>query len=264
MRVRELFDEFQRAEVHLCVGYGKATMIYGRGPMQTEFVLFLEAVRVHTVFPLSERSHEQADLEKTALRYYPLAGALIAAIAAFTWLIAGGILPVEIASTIAIAASLLISGAKQEDALASWAAKVADQKLSRAAVIISLLIRWAALSAMQPIPGAIALLLSGAAGRAAIVAAMRHVSRVDHDDSDVADDLRPSRADLGIAAATVLVLSVLAGWYGFLGLAIATVAATIAVHLGAPHTGDRFRLTLGAACQAAEIAVLITLAGAFQ
>ena len=115
MGVRELFDEFQRAEVHLCVGYGKATMIYGRGPLQTEFVLFLEAVRVHTVFPLSDRSHEQADLEKTALRYYPLAGALIAAIAAFTWLIAGGILPVEIASTIAIAASLLISGAKQED-----------------------------------------------------------------------------------------------------------------------------------------------------
>src|SRR5215468_234192 len=124
---------------------------------------------------------------------FPVAGALVGSAGALTYAIASGIrLPSALAAALALGSTLLITGCLHEDGLADTADGLGggcdrarkleimrDSRLGTygaCALIMSLLLRWAALAAMaNPMAVASALIAAHVSARAALPVFMRFV-----------------------------------------------------------------------------------------
>jgi adenosylcobinamide-GDP ribazoletransferase len=242
--------------------------------------LVLTAVQFMTRLPVPAPSWApawQPDMLARAARHFPLVGALVGAICAAVWLLAGAVLPPAAAAGIVLAVGMLVTGALHEDGLADLfdglgggftrdrALEIMrDSRIGTyggAALIMSLGLRWAALAALAPLNGACALIAVHALSRApaTVMLAAYDYAREGPTARDVAGGVTVPEAIW--AALSALVIAALALGPTALAAALAGVIGAAAMaawmlrRLGG-YTGDG----LGAMEQAAEAAMLLTLA----
>ncbi|WP_299395665.1 adenosylcobinamide-GDP ribazoletransferase [Pelagibius sp.] len=230
--------------------------------------------------PAAGASEMQAPLAR-ASRCYPVVGALIGALGGLALLAADALqLPALIAALLAVAATILATGALHEDGLADVAdgfgggrdraRKLAIMRDSRIgsygvlALVFSVALRSAALAAIAAVDAgqaAIALLAAQCLSRAGLGTIMAGLPGARADGLAAAVG-RPRGADaLAAAAVGVLAAVLLLPWHAaalaLLGAAAASAGvAVLARRQIGGYTGD----VLGAAQQLSEIAVLLVLA----
>jgi adenosylcobinamide-GDP ribazoletransferase len=218
-----------------------------------------------------------------AIRALPLAGLIIAAPAAALLFGAAKILPAEIAAALALTLFVITTGAFHEDGLADTAdglggGRSLERKLeimrdSRigtfggAALVLSLLLRWAALTALLKMgPGLAACVMLGAAGLSRWLGLMPvFLLPAARTDGAAFAAARPRPLPLALGGLIALALLALPFWAGVpaVRLALATVLAGIAALAMTRiskaqikgQTGD----IAGAAQQLAEITFLVTI-----
>lgn len=217
---------------------------------------------------------------KRAWRAVPLVGAVIGAVGAGVYAAAHRLgLGPTIAAVLAVMATTLLTGALHEDGLADFvdgcgggrdrAGRLEIMRDSRIGTygVLALgftgALRIAALATIAaPYAVAVVLIAVHAVSRAAIPLAMTRMAPA-RGDGLAADAGKPAPATLAIALglAAVLALGLLGGIAGACVLAVACMAAMIvaavAQRLVGGYTGD----VLGAVEQAAEVSILVALAG---
>lgn len=215
-----------------------------------------------------------------AAAFFPVAGLIIAIPIALIWYVASLWLPASIAAGLAIASALLITGGLHEDGLADCADGLgATLKRERAlqimrdsnigtygtlALIISIGLRWAALSSLAPMAGVLAIIISFTVARSAMTIAMKFSNYAREDGlGKQAEDISQSSFVIGLGAA--FSIAAILGWHwGIISFALAILVAWLFLkrleHRLGGYTGDG----LGAMEQLAEITILITLAGAWS
>jgi adenosylcobinamide-GDP ribazoletransferase len=170
--------------------------------LKKQWWLLCVALQFFTRIPVPQVPNFSNDMLNASARYFPLVGILVGGISALTLWLAACIFPMPVAALIAIATSMLITGAFHEDGLAdtfdalggsvSRERAMVIMKDSRlgtygaAALFISQLLRWQAL-AFLPLPiGILVLVASHAAARAAAISLMASLPYVrDTDESKV-------------------------------------------------------------------------------
>ncbi len=247
--------------------------------VRDELVLFLSAAGFLTRLPMPGWVGWADDRMIRASRYFAAVGALVGLAGGLVWWLAGQVAPGAVAAGLALAAMIWLTGALHEDGLADCAdglggGKSGPQALeimrdSRVgsygalALVFSVGLRWAALAALAPGWGMLALVLAGGIGRAAMVPATALASYARRE--GLGGSLAGGAGVIEVAAAlgTALVLGIIGGWPGLLalGLALAVTGGFLLylVRRVGGYTGDG----LGAIAQLGEIAVLVVLAGAW-
>jgi adenosylcobinamide-GDP ribazoletransferase len=203
---------------------------------------------------------------------YPIVGAVVGAVgAAVFWIADAAGLPPVLAGIFAVGTLILVTGALHEDGLADTAdgfgggrerfRKLEIMRDSRIgsfgalALMISLALRVAALAALRE-PGAVAvaLVVSGALGRGAMVGVLLLLRPARPDGLAAALGTVPRRAaGIGLAVAASFALAA-PGALPAAGLATVVMAILARRQIGG-YTGD----VLGATEQAAECAILTAL-----
>jgi len=212
------------------------------------------------------------------LRAFPLAGLAVGLVGALALGLAHAVgLPAAPAAVLAVAATILFTGALHEDGLADMAdgfgagggraRKLAIMRDSRTgtygalALILSVAARVAALAALPAPVAAAALIAAHAASRAALPAALWRETPARDDGLAVAAG-RPRREavlwSVGLGAAIALVA--LGPATGVVALAAAAAAAYAVLRLARRQIGGITGDVLGGVQQAAEIAVLLVVA----
>jgi adenosylcobinamide-GDP ribazoletransferase len=251
--------------------------------IKKQWQLFLVAVQFFTRLPVPEIRDFSNDMLNASARYFPLVGLLVGVLSGLALYLSAQVFPMPIAALIAIAASMIITGAFHEDGLAdtfdalggavSRERALVIMKDSRigtygaAALLVSQLLRWQAL-VFLPLPiGIIVLIVSHAMARAGAVSLMASLPYVrDSDDSKskpIAQELSGFAFLLAMvfgllpAALTVVIHKEL--W--LLMLVGLLVVAAVRLYCGywfkkriGGYTGD----TLGCAEQFGEIAFLLS------
>ena len=249
------------------------------GRARAERDLFLAATGFLTRLPLAKPPGWEPDRLARASRYFPAVGALVGLAGGLVWWLAGMALPPAAAAGLALAAMLWLTGALHEDGLADCAdglgggrsrtetlAIMRDSRTGSYGVLalgLSLGLRWAALAALAPGAGVLALVLAGGIGRAMMVPAtgLAEYARPEGVGSLVA---RGAGGDeVWVALGTALLLGLIGGWAGLLALVLALFVAGVFLaklqkRIGG-YTGDG----LGAIAQLGEITVMLVLAGAW-
>lgn len=221
-----------------------------------------------------------------AVRGFPLAGALVGAIAGLALLGAQGAgLPVPVAATIAVLAGIIATGALHEDGLADvadgfGAGGGTDRKLeimrdSRIgtygvlALVFAIGLKVLAVSGIAAAAVSLwqapAVLVASAALSRSYIAVLMAALPAARRDGRSAEAGRPRDSDLrqanvvgGILSAVLLWLS--HGWWGVIGaLAASGVAYYLLKRMAMRHIGGQTGDVLGAMQQVTEIAVLLAL-----
>lgn len=231
-----------------------------------------------TRLPVPARYHAGGSEATRALRMFPLVGGAIGLMAglAFAGLLAVGAPPL-LAAILALALQAGLTGALHEDGLADCAdgfgggrdraAKLAIMRDSRVgsygalALVLSVGIRAAALSALAPWDGLAALVAAGALGRAAlpILLAALPPARSDGLAASLPAPDPPIWFAGGLAALLVVLIALDSG--GAIAAILAALAAGLAMRrLALRQIGGQTGDVLGATEQAIEIAILSVLA----
>ncbi len=213
-----------------------------------------------------------------AARAFPLVGAILGFGAALIYTLADGLgLTPPLAAVCALAGLVLATGALHEDGLADVADGFGggdgrEQKLAIMrqgasgpfgviAVAFGVIVRVAALAALgEPGPVAAALVVSGAASRAAIPAVMLRLSAA-RTDGLGASAGTPAQNDVvvGLAIAGIAALALLGIGTALVALTLGALAAAGVALLARRQVGGFTGDVLGAVQQASEIAILLAL-----
>jgi adenosylcobinamide-GDP ribazoletransferase len=210
---------------------------------------------------------------------FPIAGALVGAAGALAFWIGSGLrLPPSLAAAVALSATLLATGCLHEDGLADAADGLGggrdrarkleimrDSRLGTygaCALVMSLLLRWAALAAIaNPAAVAWALMAAHVFARAALPVFMHAVppARIDGLSAQAGP---PSLRSAAIAALLgVLTLAAVLGLAaGIAGLVLATATGFFVAWLSLRQIGGQTGDVLGALEQAIEVVILVAAA----
>lgn len=258
--------------------------------MKKQWILFCVALQFFTRLPVPEIRDFSNDMLNASARYFPLVGLVVGLISAAVLWLAAQLFPMPIAALIAIAISILVTGAFHEDGLADTFDALGgavpreralvimkDSRIGTygaVALVLSQLLRWQALLLLPLEVAAIVLIASHAAARAGAVSLMASLPYVrDTDDSKskpIAQDLSGAALLiallLGVLPAIVFSTVNLPIAWKLMGaglLAVMTVRFYCAYwfkkRLGG-YTGD----TLGCCEQFGEIGFLLAAAAVFQ
>jgi adenosylcobinamide-GDP ribazoletransferase len=253
-----------------------------REKIDAELAKLAAALRFFTRLPLPGAFGQSVGDDgrlAAAVKHFPLAGAVVGALAALVLLAMTRSFPPAVAAGVALAFTVWLTGALHEDGLADAADGLGgvatreraleimrDSRIGvfgACALVFSLGFRWAALAAIagnSVFAAAAALILAHAVSRGAIAPALAFSSyaRVSGAASTVAAGI--SREELAATAAICAAIAfILAGLPGILATVAAFAAAGLVLarahgRLGG-YTGD----ILGAMQQAAEVAALCVL-----
>jgi adenosylcobinamide-GDP ribazoletransferase len=257
--------------------------------IKKQWQLFCVAVQFFTRLPVPEIRDFSNDMLNASARYFPLVGLVVGIVSALALWMSAYLFPMPIAALIAIAVSILVTGAFHEDGLAdtfdalggtvSRERALVIMKDSRlgtygaAALFISQILRWQAL-AFLPLPiGILVLLASHAMARAGAVSLMASLPYVrDADDSKskpIAQELSGGAFMLamlfGLFPAVTITIVHKQMWPMMLAGLLAVIAVRIYCaywfkkRIGG-YTGD----TLGCTEQFGEIAFLLVACGVLK
>jgi adenosylcobinamide-GDP ribazoletransferase len=247
----------------------------GDTALSREAARLLSAVQLLTRLPVPDPGWEDGRMLR-ASRYFGLVGLAVGAAMAAVWLLAAQGMPPAVAAGLALVTGLLLTGALHEDGLADCADALGGQVDRARALeimrdsrlgtygVLALLgamgLRWAALAALSPELGALALVLAASLGRGLMTTATLVLRPARRDGLGAMLGTGPRPQEAGLALAPALVLSALAGWAGFAALLCATAVVAwmlwrLSVRLGG-YTGDG----IGAVAALAETAALVALA----
>jgi adenosylcobinamide-GDP ribazoletransferase len=183
--------------------------------LKNQWWLLCVALQFFTRIPVPAIPNFSNNMLNASARYFPLVGILVGAISALALWLAAFIFPMPIAALIAMATSMLVTGAFHEDGLAdtfdalggavSRERAMVIMKDSRlgaygaAALFISQLLRWQAL-AFLPLPiGILVLLASHAAARAAAISLMASLPYVRDTDESKTKPIAQELSGLSLA-----------------------------------------------------------------
>ncbi|MEM7499203.1 MAG: adenosylcobinamide-GDP ribazoletransferase [Pseudomonadota bacterium] len=262
-----------------------------RARILREGARFGAAAAFLTRLPLPDTGWEEGRL-RYALTWFPLVGLLVGLALGLALTLLAALLPGALAAGLTVAAGLWLTGALHEDGLADLADGIGGAGTSReraleimrdsrlgtygaAALVVALGLRWSAYTALAVLEPEAVVAVMGAAGllsRAAMLPLARlRAARAKGLGRRL---VLPPGADprgreaLALTFAAILTLGLLLPFEApanavaaILGAVLATiVVARLALRRLGGVTGDVF----GAAAVAAEIAVLVVLAGALQ
>jgi adenosylcobinamide-GDP ribazoletransferase len=236
------------------------------------------ACRFLTRLPIAGLSSAHTGLLARSMRAFPLAGIVVGVVGWAAFAIAAGIgLPATIAALLAIAATVLVTGALHEDGLADTAdgfgggegraGKLAIMRDSRSgaygvlALVFSVALRAAALTVLTTPRVGAALVAAHAVSRAGLPIIMRWLDPA-RDDGLGASAGQPDDLAVGWCLGIALVVALLCLGFGpgLIAVIVAAAAmaglASLAQRQIGGYTGD----VLGAAQQIGEIAMLLTAA----
>lgn len=244
---------------------------------------FLNALRFMTIVPVpSSDAAARPDWLSRCAKYFPAVGICVGFVSAAVLLLAGAIWGPAIAALLAVATSIVVTGALHEDGLADtadgfgggWSVekRLAIMKDSRIgaygtlALAFGVALRVTALAEMPLWSGAAALIAAHAAARitpAFVMNALPYAGdtaamKVSHTDAPVSmNDLRFALIAVVCALAPLAFISILSVTSGLLlGAALAAAIALWARRLINGYTGD----VLGAVEQMFEIGFLLGVA----
>jgi adenosylcobinamide-GDP ribazoletransferase len=252
--------------------------------MQKELSYFLNALRFLTIVPVPAPASDKVEpdwLTRSA-KYFSTVGILVGAVAAGILLLGSGIWSGAIPAMLATAASVAVTGALHEDGLADTADGLGggrtkekrleimkDSRIGAYGVLalgFGMALRVAALAAMAPWVGAVALVAASAGGRLAAAAAMVTLdyagdpaaSRIAHsNDPPRAFEVETAVALVFVGLLPAVLTSALATLAGLLtGTILAVLLSRSALKLIGGYTGD----VLGAIEQMFEIGFLLGMA----
>ncbi len=210
---------------------------------------------------------------------FPLAGMLVGLVGAAVYWLANHLrVPPQAAAGLALAATILVTGAMHEDGLADSAdgfggGRTRERKLEimrdsrigtfgACALVISLLLRWSALASMDdPRSVAIALVVAHGAARAALPAFMRFVPAGRTDGLSSGAGQPPPQS-----VALALGLGILTLGFGFgaaamlVGVLVLAAIGLLLARLAIDQIGGQTGDVLGALEQTGEAAVLLIAA----
>ncbi|MDK9723951.1 MAG: adenosylcobinamide-GDP ribazoletransferase [Sterolibacteriaceae bacterium MAG5] len=246
--------------------------------LRNELVYFFAALRFFTRLPVPAWIGHADDHLVRAPRYLPLVGILVGLIGGAATLAASLLLPLSLAVTIGMAATILATGAFHEDGFADacdgfgggWdkARVLAIMKDSRVGsygvigVVLLLLAKWNALMEMEPEFLLPALVAGHAASRFAAVSLMGFLDYAREDDGAKSKPLasRLGGGSLALAALFGIVPCVLLPLpEAAAALAAAALVAMVAARYFARRIGGYTGDCLGAVQQAAELAFYLGL-----
>ena len=237
---------------------------------------FLVAVTFLTQLPMpGVPDHSEGRLAR-ASRYFPLAGVLVGVLAGGVFYAASFVFSPMAAAAIALAIAIILGGGLHEDGLADTfdglgGAKNSERALEimrdsrigtfgACALVLSILLRWAALAVASPTGGLIALVVAHSVSRALMtpILTSTHYVRSQGLALSVAGGVRNGEA--AVAMLLAIAIAMTAGPVAGLGaVAAGIVAAGLmlawAIRRLRGYTGD----VLGAVQQCAEIAILLVL-----
>jgi len=236
------------------------------------------AGRFLTRLPLTGLSSAHTGLLARSMRAFPLVGIVIGVAGWAVFALAADIgLPSTIAALLALAATVLVTGALHEDGLADTAdgfgggedraGKLAVMRDSRIgaygvlALVFSLALRAAALAVLTSPRAGAALIAAHAVSRAGLPIVMRWLAPA-RDDGLGASAGQPDDAAIGWCAgiAVVVTLLCLGVVPGLAALVVAAAAVAGLARLAQRQIGGYTGDVLGAAQQTGEIAVLLSAA----
>jgi adenosylcobinamide-GDP ribazoletransferase len=247
--------------------------------LRAELVLFLSAMGFLTRLPMPGWVGWADDRMVRASRYFAAVGALIGFAGGLVWWLAGLALPGTVAAGLALAAMMMLTGALHEDGLADCAdglggGKTGEHALeimrdSRVgsygalALVFSVGLRWAALAALAPVWGVLALAIAGGIGRAMMVPAteLAQYARLDGAGRSMAGGA--GAVEVAAALGTALVFALVGGWAGLLALVLAMAVSGGFLFYMTRRVGGYTGDGLGAIAQLGEIVVMVVLAGAW-
>lgn len=214
----------------------------------------------------------------SAIPLFPIAGAVIGAIGAAIVLLLSGWLPPMVVAGIALAALMLATGGLHEDGLTDCADAfgatrdrskaleiLRDSRIGvfgAAALIVSILLRWAALASLSASAAALALIIAHSAGRAAIAIGpgLTTYARTEGTGLLLAGGIDRTKLLLTFAVAAVIAI-LFGGWAGLMAGIVGVLAAALMLAYAQARIGGYTGDVLGAIEQVCEIAVLCVLAG---
>ena len=247
-------------------------------PIQDWLADLRSAASFLTRVPLGRHAWSEHDDPARATRAYPLVGLGVGLAGGLAfWLASVLALPPAACALIAIAATMVLTGALHEDGLADVAdgfgggldraRKLAIMRDSRigaygvAALVLSIGLRAAALTALAPGAAALALIAAHGASRGVLgpVLAITPLARAD---GLAASVRQPSAQQAATALGLALVIAALAlgPLRGLSVLVLAVLAAVILAALARWQIGGTTGDVLGATQQTAETAILLALA----
>lgn len=232
------------------------------------------AVALLTRFPVAA-ADDDAAFPTRAVRWFPVVGVLVGLTVAGTYAAAILVLPPAVAAAVAVAAGVLLTGAFHEDGLADTMDAVGGSftreealRILRdprhgtygvAAIVLSLLVRTAALASLTASAAVALVPVAHAVSRAVAVGVLAAIPPAREEGMGAAFGRATNRRDLipAVGVAVAVSLAAVGPWSAVLvGAAVggALLAAWPAVRRLGGITGD----VLGAVQQAGEVAVLVT------
>ena len=249
--------------------------------LRYELTLLLAAVMFLTRLPVPEQVRPPDDQLARAARHFPLVGLIVGVLAGAGWLLALPWVGPGVAAGLAVAVGVLVTGGLHEDGfsdscdgLGGGATRERALEIMRDShigaygsigLILSLGLRWMALAALGAWAGFAALIAAHAIGRCMIVVtlASTHYAREHGTASGVAGGVEPGETAIAVLL-TLIIACTCAGWGGFYALCLGGIAGGMMIWLLKRRLGGYTGDGLGAVEQVAEIAALITLAGALS
>ncbi len=233
---------------------------------------FLTAVQLLTRVPVPDPGWEQGRMLR-ASRYFALVGGLVGAATGLVWLAAVAVLPPLAAAFVTIGAGLLVTGALHEDGLADCADGLfaateparaleimRDSRLGTYGALALVVViggRAGALSALSPEDGALALIVAGAVGRAAIVPTSALAPYARADGLGRGMDGGPGTVEVAAALGTATVAALLGGLAGGVALLAGAVIAALTLRWLVRRIGGYTGDGLGAVAAMGETAALL-------
>jgi adenosylcobinamide-GDP ribazoletransferase len=237
------------------------------------------AVSLSTILPVGPAMPVNDGEVARASWALPVAGLVVGLVGAAVYAIAHRIgLPAEAAAVLALAATMLVTGALHEDGLADTldglgGGRSREQKLEimrdsrigtygACALIVSITLRWTALATIaEPAAVAAALLIAHAAARAALPAFMWLIPPARSDGLSAGAGLPPPQSATIAAGLGILCLAIGFGpGKAVTGLILLSVGALMWAFIATRQIGGQTGDILGALEQVGEIVVLLMAA----
>jgi adenosylcobinamide-GDP ribazoletransferase len=237
------------------------------------------ALSLSTILPVGPAKQIENGEVARASWALPVAGLLVGLAGAVIYAIAHRVgLHAEAAAVLALAATILVTGALHEDGLADTldglgGGKSREQKLEimrdsrigtygACALILSIILRWSALAAIaEPMAVTAALLVAHAAARAALPAFMSLVRPARSDGLSAGAGQPPAQSAIIAAGLGILCLGVGFGpGRAIMAVILLSVSALIWGFIATRQIGGQTGDILGALEQAGEIVVLLMAA----